>query len=270
MRKYDVAECGGQCGVMVSVGVMVSGWNGGEIRGILLTQHSKQSKSFNFRRESEKTSLTKYTQWDLLIYRRKDFLLVLEKKVTKRNQGTDEGPLHHCICLGQWQCLSAGPFMVYPWRIATCWVSVQELHCWRRQYWEKSQLLATVVRSMRKTQKEGATRNCAGKRNKIGPQDQRCKAPGLKNPSVNFTVTETSIIDLVNVEGSMGTMRWYMTIIHTFVCLLHGHYSLLPCGKYWADHERSQDNKTDSTFRELSDWREKERLYFQVWPICYK
>lgn len=173
----------------------------------------------------KKTSLTKDTQCDLLIHRRKDFLPVLEKDVTERNQDTDEGRTWVLtVCLGWQQCFSAGPFVVYPWRIATHWVSTQELCRWRWQHWVKSQLLAAVVGRVRKTQKEEkAWWHCTGKRNKTGPKDQRYKAPGLKNPLVTFTVTETSIVDLVNVEGSMDTTRWFMIIIHAFAYLSHRH-----------------------------------------------
>lgn len=61
--------------------------------GFLLIQHSKQSKSFHLGgKERKKSSLTKYTQCDWLIYRRKEeFLPVLENAVTERNQDTDEG-----------------------------------------------------------------------------------------------------------------------------------------------------------------------------------
>lgn len=49
----------------------------------------------------KKTSLTKDTQCDLLIHRRKDFLPVLEKDVTERNQDTDEGRTWVLtVCLG--------------------------------------------------------------------------------------------------------------------------------------------------------------------------
>ena len=63
----------------------------------------------------KKTSLTKYTQCDLLFYRRKDFFFSFKKDVIERNQGTDDDRAWALtVCLGRQQCLSAGPFVVYP------------------------------------------------------------------------------------------------------------------------------------------------------------
>ena len=57
-----------------------------------------------------------------------------------------------------------------------------------------------------------------------------------------------------------GLDEMIVTTIHTFAWLLHGHLLHITGGKYWAG--RSQGNKIDSIFKELSDQSEKERLYF--------
>lgn len=96
MRRNDGAECGGGCRLVVSVGVMVSGWNGGRNQRASLNTTFKAEQKLSFwggGKESEKSSLAKYTpQCDLLIYRRKgECFLVLEKDVTERNHDTDKG-----------------------------------------------------------------------------------------------------------------------------------------------------------------------------------
>ena len=91
----------------------------------------------------------------------------------------------------------------------------------------------------------------------------------LKNHLVNFAITMIPITDFVNVEWSTNTMRGFMTITCMFVYSTNT-YCIWWCGKHWADHGGTKDKKSDSTFKEQSEWSQKERLYFHVWLIYHK
>lgn len=62
-----------------------------------------------------------------------------------------------------------------------------------------------------------------GGKSKTDPKDERGKAPGLKNCSVNFAISMTPIIDFVNVEWSASSMTGFMIITYTFHCLFSKH-----------------------------------------------
>lgn len=64
-----------------------------------------------------------------------------------------------------------------------------------------------MVGRVRKTQKKKPGDTFPGKGARQALRIRGAKDPGLKNPSVTFTVTDSSVLDLVNVEGSTDTMR---------------------------------------------------------------
>lgn len=214
---------------MESVGSWWVGKNGGRNlwNSLNIVFETEQKLSFWWKKKSY---LTKYTQRNLLTYRRKKGVSPSFRKGCSRKKSGHSGRQDVDFDSVSWlpeKSLSTGSF---------CGPPSKDGHmldlCSSAKLLEATALGKEPVAGCTGCKSKGETewkgpdnKHCPGKRSRTGSEDQQCKASGLKSLLLNFAVTLTSITALVNVEEawllqeaihckSEGTS-------HVFVCLFH-------------------------------------------------